>query len=896
MKFLPSRFLVLAVAVTLFDIQPISAQVVEIPDLNLESAIREELKLPNGTPITQQEMLKLERLDAGGNRGITDLTGLEYATNLKSLGLYHNPITDIGPFTHLTQLEGFNLWGCRIVDLSPLRNLKNLTSIILGNNQISELSPLSELTNLSFLELESNQISDVNPLAGLINLTVLEVDSNRIVDISPLANLIRLENLRLDRNAIMDITPLAGLKNLKKLYLAENPIHDFSPLAELEGVELDLEIDLSRLDELNIVVEVPDPNLEQAIRETLSLPDGMLLTQTLMLQLTGLETGERGIIDLTGIEHATNLHYLNLGGNQIRDIRPLSALISLTGLSLYNNSVTDIASLANLTNLTYLNLAHNGVETLEPLSSLIRLQTLDLFDNRVRDITPVVNMTALTALILTHNQVGDLTPLANHPSLEKLYIRDNLVADFSPLNGLNLIELEYDEPCNIAPILPSVRERIESRSFPSVFQAWDDIVGLDRLTSDQRHTLHDLHWSPFFGLGWRRSAAEPTYGIAISLAGDLAHAREIRQRRLKLNPNMVFLVEIRLHNHFTPEAYPPDSDFWLRDAQGRIIKNSVNEHLINFLKPEVQDLLAKRITAIAQCGLYDGVFIDGFARNGTGFVGRHLHSATDEEIIQAMLNIFSAVRSQTREDFLIIMNANNTKPTRYAEFVNGTFMETGKNHPGGYTEEELQNLEGVLSWAEKNLQPPQITCLEGEGLSIEPPDGPDNLRWMRLFTTLSLTHSNGYVLYTTGFRDLGPPYPHHDHLWHPFWDANLGRPVGAKAHRYQDVKGLFIREFTNGWAVYNRSGQTQTITLLESATPVSDRGNNSASLTHLLPDLDGEIYLTTKSFADVNSDGHVNILDLVQVANGFGKSSPDPNDDGTVNILDIVFVASHFTQ
>ena len=97
-------------------------------------------------------------------------------------------------------------------------------------------------------------------------------------------------------------------------------------------------------------------------------------------------------------------------------------------------------------------------------------------------------------------------------------------------------------------------------------------------------------------------------------------------------------------------------------------------------------------------------------------------------------------------------------------------------------------------------------------------------------------------------------------------------------------------------AVYNRSGQPQTISLPESAFPVSDRGNNAASQTHLLPDLDGEIYLTSKSFADVNGDGKVNVLDLVQVANGFGKSDPDPNGDGAVNILDLVFVAQQFSQ
>ena len=51
-----------------------------------------------------------------------------------------------------------------------------------------------------------------------------------------------------------------------------------------------------------------------------------------------------------------------------------------------------------------------------------------------------------------------------------------------------------------------------------------------------------------------------------------------------------------------------------------------------------------------------------------------------------------------------------------------------------------------------------------------------------------------------------------------------------------------------------------------------------------------------RSFADVNGDGQVNILDLIQVANSLGKSAPDPNGDGVVNILDLVFVAQQFSQ
>ena len=848
-----SRCLVCTVTVTLLVVQTVPAQVVNIPDSNLRQLVTETLQLPDGTPITQQEMLRLEFLDAAGDRGITDLTGLQYATNLWGLDLYHNPIVNISSLAYLTKLEGFNLWGCQVVDLSPLRNLTNLRSVILGNNQIS----------------------DITPLANLVHLTNLGLDNNQIRDISPLANLILLEELRLNANEITDVTPLAGLTNLKKLYLADNPIHNFSPLAELEGIELDLEIDLNRLDELNVVVEVPDPNLRQAIRESLSLPKAIPLTQQQMLRLTSLDAGgDRGIADLTGLQYATNLLGLDLYHNPIVDIRPLAHLTKLEGFNLWGCRIVDLS----------------------PLHDLKNLKTIILGNNQISDITPLANLVQLTNLGLDNNQIRDISPLVNLVNLERLDIRDNLVADVSPLNRLSLIEFEYDEVCDTKLFLPSVRERIESRSFPSVFQAWDNIVGLDRLTWDQRVALHDLHWSPFFGLHWRRTPTEPTHGVATSLAGDLANAREVRQRRLDQNPNMVFLVEVRIHGHFTEEEYPPGSDFWLRDAQNQILRDRDGQYLINFLKPEVQELLAKRMIAVERCGVFDGVMIDGFFLNGTGFVDRYLYPVTNEEIMSATEQILRTVRSQVRDDFLILINANRSKATRYATYVNGTFMETGKDYPGGYTHKGLAEIDNTLLWSEQNFRSPQINCLEGYGIGMEAPDSPNNRRWMRVFTTMSLTHSDGYVLYTTGFRDLGPPYPHHDHLWHDFWDANLGLPVGKKAQPYQDIEGTFIREFTNGWAVYNRSGQPQTISLPQSATPVSDRGSNAASQTHLLPDLDGEIYLTTKSFADVNGDGAVNVLDLVQVANGLGKSAPDPNGDGMVNILDLVFVVQQFSQ
>ena len=51
--------------------------------------------------------------------------------------------------------------------------------------------------------------------------------------------------------------------------------------------------------------------------------------------------------------------------------------------------------------------------------------------------------------------------------------------------------------------------------------------------------------------------------------------------------------------------------------------------------------------------------------------------------------------------------------------------------------------------------------------------------------------------------------------------------------------------------------------------------------------------------SDVNGDGIVNILDLVQVSNAFGQRGQVPEDvngDGVVNIQDLVWVSGAFGQ
>ena len=230
-------------------------EVVSIPDANLAAVVREALDLTPGDAISQLDMLKLGGLEANG-RQITDLTGLEYAVNLKGLLLGDNQISDITPLAESTILEGLELYNNNISDISSLADMNNLTSLYLYGNSVSDLSPLTESINLHELTLGDNSVSDLSPLAGLIHLVRLELYDNNISDISSLAAMTHLTFLPLGDNSVSDLSPLERLTNLKELDLWDNSVSDLSPLAGLTNLkELYLWYnsvsDLSPLAELN---------------------------------------------------------------------------------------------------------------------------------------------------------------------------------------------------------------------------------------------------------------------------------------------------------------------------------------------------------------------------------------------------------------------------------------------------------------------------------------------------------------------------------------------------------------------------------------------------------------------------------------------------------------------
>ncbi len=237
-----------------------TAQVVNIPDPNLRTAVENALGKASGAIITADEMATLTKLNAR-ETSISDLTGLEHATKLTNLRLGGNSISDISALSGLTQLTRLSLWTNSISDISPLVGLTKLTELNLSGNAISSIAVMASLTQLTWLHLQSNSISDIAALTNLTNLQAMRLDRNLISDISSLSNLTQLTELRLDHNNITDLSPLVantGLRNGAKVYVQGNPLSHTSikthiPTLQSRGVVVEIS------DTTNLNVDEPRP-------------------------------------------------------------------------------------------------------------------------------------------------------------------------------------------------------------------------------------------------------------------------------------------------------------------------------------------------------------------------------------------------------------------------------------------------------------------------------------------------------------------------------------------------------------------------------------------------------------------------------------------------------------
>jgi len=426
-------------------IAPPAGDKVQFKDKNLKEAVEEGLKIYH-RDVYVDDMERLSHLDASYLE-IQDLTGLEHATNLEELWLSGNEITDLTPIKELTNLFYLDLDDNQISSITNLANLENLSVLLLAYNQLEEINTLLELPSLTYVSLYGNDGLDFSK--GSTNIKIIKELQNKGVSVewSGFGHEIFVTDLT-ESQVEFEINFFGIVDNITKYIIyvngeqvAETPASQ--PFYKLTGLSplTDLDITVDGVDEEGFIwgsantyvitppapsgepVQFADPALEEAVRDTLRIKSRELVESDLTI-LTGFDGTELGITDLSGLEYAINLEYLNLDFNEITNLEPLKGLTNLSYLSLSNNEVSNITPLKDLTNLQFLMLDWNNVENLEALSGLTNLSMLSLQNNRIKDISALENLN-IAFLNLAYNAITDISSLLTLPYLEFVFIMKN---------------------------------------------------------------------------------------------------------------------------------------------------------------------------------------------------------------------------------------------------------------------------------------------------------------------------------------------------------------------------------------------------------------------------------------------------------------------------------------
>jgi Leucine-rich repeat (LRR) protein len=364
--------------------------VVTFSDANFEALIRSTLSKPTGD-ITDLDMATITTLNGGGWL-ISEISGIEYCTNLLTLALWGNQIVDISDLTGLTNLSWLDLSNNQVVNISALLSNSGIGSgdtVYLTGNPLSSTSesyisdleargvtvyydsgtvvtfsdanfealirstlskPTGDITDLDMATITTLNgggwnISDISGIEYCTNLMTLALWGNQIVDISDLTGLTNLSWLDLSNNQVVNISALlsnSGIGSGDTVYLTGNPLSSTSEsyISDLEARGVTVYYDGGGA----TIVTFSDANFEALIRTTLSKPTGDI-TAAEMATITTLTGNGWNISDISGIEYCTNLVTLNLEDNQLVDLSDLIGLANLNWIGLSNNQIVNINAL-----------------------------------------------------------------------------------------------------------------------------------------------------------------------------------------------------------------------------------------------------------------------------------------------------------------------------------------------------------------------------------------------------------------------------------------------------------------------------------------------------------------------------------------------------------------------
>ncbi|GAB3218860.1 leucine-rich repeat domain-containing protein [Algoriphagus aestuariicola] len=374
------------------------------------------------------------------NTAITDLGPISNVTFLESLNLTNTPTSDIQFIKYSDRLKHLDISNTGIEDISQLLNLKSLVSLKAENTPIMSFAVLNEFKNLIVLDLGSSGFNNLENIKDLNMLESLDLSDNYMINFSALSGLVSLKSLDLSNTNVQDVSSLEGLSNLESLDISGSQVADISPLESLPNLKK------ISADETQLTAEAADSFVRKK-------PSVLLIHHVKDLESWWAalspewkaalkKNNPRITSDDPGIETLTQtvtMPELNLDGDSISDLVPITRFVNLASLDFSNNPVADLFPLSEVKTLTKLTGKNTQVADLSALRENKVLEYIDLENSPVASITDIV---ALPKLVYLNVNGGDVSVeevpgiLAQMPDLNLVYRTDELSAWWDGLDPI----------------------------------------------------------------------------------------------------------------------------------------------------------------------------------------------------------------------------------------------------------------------------------------------------------------------------------------------------------------------------------------------------------------------------------------------------------------------------
>ena len=406
------------------------------PDANFRNSL---LSLYPKGYITQTDVNNCTFMNLS-DKGISNLKGIEYFTNMRVIYLDRNNLTSLSRLSSLTKLTKLLCHYNQLtsLDLSPFSNLEHLNC---SNNKLTTLnasgkSSLQYLlcqnnTLLTSLYCYSDNLTTLN-VTGCTALNTLKCYYNaNLASITGLADCTAITYLDCEDCAITDLSAVQSMTNIEKLYARNNKLTTLllAGKSRLGYIRVSGNTLLTSLKCYNNALSTLDISNCTALETLWCWNNANLTTITGLANCKAVKSFycyDCALNSLDGVNNMSNLEALGCYNNK------------LTTLSVTGKSKLSYLNCSGNTTMTNLNCYQNALTTLN-VTGNTALKELICYNNAgLTGITGLDDCAAITYLDCDDCAITNLDAVQSMNNIKTLTARNNKLTSLSILGKSNL--------------------------------------------------------------------------------------------------------------------------------------------------------------------------------------------------------------------------------------------------------------------------------------------------------------------------------------------------------------------------------------------------------------------------------------------------------------------------